>query len=284
MSPKIKFRTIKYSHIVKKIAALCAESNYQLDNNYIKLINSRKKTYCKKAKYLAGLLLKNNQIAKKEKLPICQDTGVCVFYAEIGNKVKLDRGIISDAIQEGVANGYKTGYLRKSIVNDPLTRLPNTGDNTPAFIYTEIVLGSKLKIWFLPKGGGSENVTALKFFEPTTDETHIIGYISDTIKSIGSKACPPYKLGVCIGGPADYCVMTSKKILIDEFADKNKRINLLSKKILEKCNNLKIGIQGSGAGDTVIKVNIKLLPVHIAMLPVSISVSCNAVRIGRLEL
>ena len=278
-----KNATIKYSYIVKKISEVCKTTNYQIDSDFFKLVKS-KPTNNKRVLKIIDLFIKNNCIAKSENIPVCQDTGVCTFYIEIGNKVNLDRGIIYDAVQEGVSIGYKEGYLRKSMVTDPLLRNKNSGDNTPAFVYTEIVEGNKLKIWFLPKGGGSENVTGLKCFEPTADETQIIKYITESIKSIGSKACPPYKLGICIGGTVDYCLMMSKKILIDEFADKSRRALLLSKKIIKETNKLKIGMQGLGIGDTVVKANIKFLPVHIAMLPVALSVSCNAVRIGRLEI
>jgi len=280
----IEYKILDYDILVNKISELCIKTNIQLTKNFTKIVSKYIKSNLipENNKKMLNLLLENSCYAKKEKLPICQDTGICTYYIQIGNKIKFNKKSIYDAVQEGTALGYKNGFLRKSIVKNPITRKPNTNDNTPAFVYTNIVEGDKLKIWFLPKGGGSENVSAIKMFNPSTSFETIQDYLFDTMKNIGSKACPPYKLGICIGGTFDYCAMMSKKILINEFADKTKQSKLFSESLMQKMKKLKIGPQGIGGNPSVLKINIKMLPTHIAMLPVALSVSCNAVRIGKL--
>ena len=278
-------KIIDYSILVKKIAELCIQTNNSVDANFLKLIKENiKKNSNIQSSHLLKLLLKNNDIAKKNKLPVCQDTGLSVFFVEMGESVRLSEKNIGEALTEGTASGYKKGYLRKSIVADPLKREPNTNDNSPPFYHIDFAPGNKLKVWFLPKGGGSENVSNIKFFNPTSDLSDISSYIVETIRNVGGKACPPYKLGVCIGGTFDYCAMYSKKILIDEFADKTVFANSFSNLLMNKINELEIGPQGLGGFPTVVKVNVKLLPTHIAMLPVAISFNCNAMRCGKIIL
>lgn len=278
-------KIIDYDFFVTRLTDLCIETNYSADPKFIELIKKEisTKKITKLNKIALQLFLENCKIAAKQKLPICQDTGMSIFFVEAGSRVKLSDSTIPAAIQKAAANAFVKGYLRKSMVQNPLTRQPISSDNSPAFIHTDIVEGDRIKIWYMPKGGGSENVSVIKFMNPSDTEDTILNFVVEHIKSIGSKACPPYKLGICIGGSFDYCSMMSKKALIDEFADKDKKTLIFSEKIRKAVNELAIGPQGFGGSPTAVKVNVKLLPAHIAMLPVAVSVNCNAVRLGRIE-
>ncbi len=281
-----KMKIINYDLFVKKICELCIKTNYSVDEQLTKQIKKElesSKKLSKLSKIALELFLENAKIAEEQELPVCQDTGIAVFFVELGNNVKLSKKTINAALQEAASQAYIKGNLRKSIIQNPLTRKPISIDNSPAVIHYDIVAGSNIRVWFMPKGGGSENVSTIKFFNPSNSEKDIINFVIEHLKNVGAKACPPYKLGICLGGTFEYCALMSKKVLIDEFADTNRQALQLSRKIKKAINDLRIGPQGFGEFPSVMKVNIKLLPAHIAMLPVAISISCNAVRIGKIE-
>jgi fumarate hydratase subunit alpha len=280
-----KKKIISSELIIKKISELCIETCCSIEPSFVKLIEKEKSNQHKSLnRKMLELFLENNHIAKQKNIPVCQDTGICTYYIEIGEDVKIKGTSLTECINRGTAEGYVNGYLRKSVVLNPVKRKPLSPDNTPVFIYTEIVKGDQLKIYFLPKGGGSENVSVIRMMSPSSEIEDIENFIIESVRITGSKACPPYKLGICIGGTFDYCAMYSKKILIDEFADNTDFTKKFSEKILKKVNQLNIGPQGIGGSPTAVKANIKLLPTHIAMLPVALNISCNAVRWGKIIL
>lgn len=232
---------------------------------------------------LVKFLLKNAEIASKNKLPLCQDTGVVEFFVELGNEVILeDLEDIESILNKVVSEVYEQNYFRYSLVSDPLFERENTFSNTPSVVNIEHVPGAELKISFLIKGGGSENLTVLKMFEPSASKDDIIKFIVEHIKNNGSKACPPLQIGIGIGGTAEKALTLSKKALLRSFNERNKNIlyRNLEIQILEELNKLKIGFQGLGFGPSILSVNIEYFPTHIATLPVALSVNCYLCRKG----
>ena len=225
-------------------------------------------------------ILENAQIAAEEKVPICQDCGTAIVFLELGEELEITGGNLNlyAAIEEGVRRGYKEGYLRKSICH-PFTR-KNTGDNTPAMIYTDIVPGNKLKIMFCPKGGGSENMSAIKMLSPSDGIEGVKKFVIETVKSAGSNPCPPIVVGVGIGGTFERVALLAKKALLRPFGSQNTDSELaaLEDELLEKINCLGIGPAGLGGSTTALSVHIEMLPCHIASLPVAININCHAAR------
>ena len=223
-------------------------------------------------------LLKNAEIASKKEVPICQDTGMAVFFVEIGSDVHVD-GNITDAINDGVRLGYTKGYLRKSVVLDPLNRI-NTNDNSPAVIYYDFVPGDKIKITFAPKGFGSENKSALKMLNPSDGIDGVINFVLETVEKAGANPCPPMVIGVGIGGTMDKAANISKKALTRDISLKNPNpfYAKLEDTLLEKINKLGIGPQGLGGTTTALGVNIEVFPTHIAGLPIAVNINCHATR------
>lgn len=224
-------------------------------------------------------LLKNAEIAHQKEVPICQDTGMAVFFIEIGNEVFIEGDTITEAINKGVSQGYTEGYLRKSVVADPLDRV-NTKDNTPAVIYYDFVKGDKIKITFAPKGFGSENKSALKMLNPSDGVQGIIDFVIDTVRKAGANPCPPMVIGVGIGGTMDKAAQIAKKALTRDITVRNEKeyYKDLENTLLEKINKLGIGPQGMGGTTTALAVNIETYPTHIAGLPVAVNVNCHATR------
>lgn len=224
-------------------------------------------------------LLQNAEIADRKEVPICQDTGMAVFFVEIGNEVIIEGDTITEAINKGVSKGYTEGYLRKSVVADPLDRI-NTKDNTPAVIYYDFVKGDKIKITFAPKGFGSENKSGLKMLNPSDGLDGVIDFVIETVRKAGPNPCPPMVIGVGIGGTMDRCAVLAKKALTREVGSSNEKPFYadLEKKLLEKINKLGIGPQGMGGTTTALGVNIEVYPTHIAGLPVAVNVNCHATR------
>lgn len=222
-------------------------------------------------------IITNFEIADKEKKPMCQDTGLGVFFVELGREVEID-GLIDEAIDEGVRQGYEEGYLRKSLC-DPFTR-KNTGDNTPSVIHTTIVEGSSIKISMAPKGGGSENMSALKMLKPSDGIEGIKAFVVETIKTGGGNPCPPIIVGVGIGGNFEKSAILSKKALMRELGSTNSDAELaaLEEELTVKVNNLGIGPMGFGGVTTALGVHVEAAPCHIASLPVSVNIQCHAAR------
>ena len=273
-------RIIEAETIIAAVEQMCIDANCNL-NADIKaaLENGRENESSPNAISVLGDLLENARIANEKTVPICQDTGMAVFFAEIGNDVHINGMTLNEAINEGVRRGYTNGYLRKSVVSDPLKRV-NTNDNTPAVIYCEFVHGDKLKLTFAPKGFGSENKSALKMLNPSDGVEGVVDFVVETVKKAGPNPCPPMVVGVGIGGTMDKCAQLSKKALTRsiDVPNPDEYYSELEKTILEKLNALNIGPAGFGGKTTALGVNIEVFPTHIAGLPVSVNISCHATR------
>lgn len=230
-------------------------------------------------------LLANIDAARSENIPICQDTGMAVIFMEIGQDVHFVGGDFESAVNRGVSRGYTEGFLRCSVVGDPLERI-NTGDNTPAIIHTRIVSGDKIKIDVCPKGFGSENMSALKMFTPSATLDDIVGFVKDTASKAGSNPCPPMVVGVGIGGNFEQCAYLAKKALCRDCSLRNpkKLYSDLEEKMLEEINKLGIGPQGFGGKVTALYVNIEEAPTHIAGLPVAVNIGCHVTRHASAEI
>src|SRR3989344_4135310 len=273
-------RKMDVKNIRSAVAKLAIEANFVLRRDIIRAIrNVYLAEKNRKAKKILKILLNNAAIAKKEKLAICQDTGMAAVFIEIGQGVSLVGGDLSKAVNDGIRDGYKKGYLRKSVVADPLLRM-NTKDNAPAVIHEKIVAGDDIKITVLPKGFGSENKSVTKMFNPTQGGDEIALFIIEAVRKAGADACPPYIVGVGVGGTLDKACLLAKEALIRPIAKRNtkRHIAALEKELFKKINALKIGPMGFGGGATCLGVNIEVYPTHIAGLPVCVNISCHATR------
>ena len=279
-------REIHISKIIEAVKELCVEANYYLSDDVRKYIISCKKSETwPLAENILEQIILNSDIAKNENKPICQDTGMACVFLEIGQDVHIIGGLLEDAINEGVRRGYDEGFLRKSVVKDPINRI-NTKDNTPAIIYYDIVPGDKIKITVAPKGFGSENMSRIKMLKPSDGLQGVKDFIIETIKLAGPNPCPPIVIGVGIGGTFDKAAYLSKKALIRPLNVRNKDefYSNLEKELLEDINNLGIGPQGFGGKTTAIGLNIETYPTHIAGLPVAVNINCHATRHKEREL
>ena len=273
-------REIHTSEIINTVRDLCIESNYYLSNDVKEaLCKAKKNETWPLAENVLDQLILNSNIAKKEDMPICQDTGMACVFVEIGQEVHIVGGLLQDAINEGVRRGYDEGFLRKSVVKDPIDRV-NTKDNTPAIIYYDIVPGDKMKITVAPKGFGSENMSRIKMLKPSDGLQGVKDFIIETVKLAGPNPCPPIVVGVGIGGTFDKAAYLAKKALIRPLDKRNdeKFYSDLEKELLETINKLGIGPQGFGGKTTALGLNIETYPTHIAGLPVAVNINCHATR------
>ena len=274
-------REIEAQKITKTVRDLCIKANYELSDDVLYLLNEAlKKERSANAREIIRELISNADIAKKIRYPICQDTGLALVFIELGQDVRITGGDLTEAVNEGVSRGYKEGYLRKSVVNDPFFR-KNTNDNTPALIHLDIVPGDKIKITFMAKGGGCENVGAYKMFKPGASREEIEEFVVDTVKAAGANPCPPIMVGVGIGGNQENSALLAKKALLREAVklNSNKDTRKMEKEILAKINDLGIGPEGLGGTMTAMSVHIKIAPCHIASLPVTVAIDCHAHRV-----
>ncbi|MDH6368196.1 MULTISPECIES: fumarate hydratase [unclassified Breznakia] len=232
------------------------------------------------AKDTLGILLDNAKIAKQEKIPVCQDTGMAIVFLKIGQDVHLIDGDLTEAVNAGVAAGYEAGYLRKSVVDDPLYERINTKNNTPCILYTEIIPGEKVIIEVAAKGFGSENKSTLTMLTPADGEEGVIQTVLEAIKNAGPNACPPMVVGVGIGGTFDYAAVLAKKALLRDSrtTNSNPAYAKLEKKLLQLANETGIGPQGFGGDATALAINVEYFPTHIAGLPVAVNISCHITR------
>ncbi len=279
-------REIHISKIIEAVKELCVEANYYLSDDVRNtLYHAKKSETWPLAENILEQIILNSDIAKNENKPICQDTGMTCVFLEIGQDVHIIGGLLEDAINEGVRRGYDEGFLRKSVVKDPINRI-NTKDNTPAIIYYDIVPGDKIKITVAPKGFGSENMSRIKMLKPSDGLQGVKDFIIETIKLAGPNPCPPIVIGVGIGGTFDKAAYLSKKALIRPLNVRNKDefYSNLEKELLEDINNLGIGPQGFGGKTTAIGLNIETYPTHIAGLPVAVNINCHATRHKEREL
>ena len=273
-------REIPVSQVTDTVERLCIEANTHLPSDVKCAIEACRA--CEDGEIAVGVLdniIENYQIADRECVPICQDTGMACVFLEIGQDVHLVGGDLREAVDEGVRRGYTNGYLRKSVVRDPVRR-GNTGDNTPAVLYTEIVPGEQVKITLAPKGFGSENMSAIRMFEPSAGLQGIKDFILETVEAAGPNPCPPIVIGVGIGGTFDKAALLAKKALMRPLDTRNPDPFYadLEKEMLEKVNALGIGPQGFGGRTTAIGLNIETMPTHIAGMPCAININCHVTR------
>lgn len=273
-------KEIHFNDIVDKVARMCIDAACNLDDDILSALD-RAIEIEKSPLGLAVLkqLKENAKIAKDEALPVCQDTGMSLFFVELGEDVRIRGGLLNDAINEGVRQGYQKGYLRKSVVNDPITRR-NTQDNTPAIIHTDLIAGDNLKISFKIVGAGCENMSKIKMLKPTEGIEGIKSFVLDTVKEGGINACPPLIIGIGLGGNFEMCAMLAKKSLMRPIGQPNKRMEIasLEQDILKDINKLGIGPAGFGGTVTALAVHIEAYPCHIASLPVAVNLNCHASR------
>lgn len=279
-------RVINSDVIVNTVRDMCINANCHINPDIREALERGVETESSEvSKGVLKNLLINADIADRKEVPICQDTGMAVFFVEIGNEVIIEGDTLNDAINKGVSKGYTEGYLRKSVVADPLDRV-NTKDNTPAVIYCEFVKGDKIKITFAPKGFGSENKGGVKMLNPSDGVEGVIDFVIETVRKAGANPCPPMVVGVGIGGTMDKAAVLSKKALTRDITVRNPKpyYEELEKILLEKVNMLGIGPQGMGGTVTALAVNVEEYPTHIAGLPVAVNINCHATRHAVVEL
>ena len=273
-------REIDVSKITDALCEMCMAINYELSDDMKQALKEALgKETASLGKQILTILDENMEIAKTEKIPICQDTGMAVVFLKVGQDVHFAGGSIEDAVNEGVRKGYTEGYLRKSVVSDPLLRV-NTNDNTPAVIHYEIVSGEEVEITLAPKGFGSENMSRVYMLKPADGEEGVVNAVVEAVKLAGPNACPPVVVGVGIGGTFEKAALLSKKALarpVDRESDKE-HIRKLEAEILEKINQLEIGPAGLGGSVSCLGVNIETYPTHIAGLPVAVNICCHVNR------
>jgi fumarate hydratase subunit alpha len=271
-------RLIRSEKISEAVEQLVIDANYFLPYDIVSAVKEAAgEEKERKAKNVLYKIVENYKTAKKGEYPLCQDTGIVVAFLEVGNDVKIE-GDVYKAVNRGVENGYKKGFLRKSVA-DPLTR-KNTGTNTPCVVHTEIKPGNTLKITIMTKGAGAENKSAVKMLTPADGEEGIINFVTETVKKAGASACPPYIIGIGIGGNLERAPYLAKKALLREIgsANTNKEAAALEKKIFKLLNKLNIGPLGFGGMTTALSVMVETFPCHIASLPVAVNVQCHSSR------
>lgn len=273
-------RTVHASLIAEKVCELCISANKVLPSDLISRIDYC--SGCEKsplAKSIFDDMKANIAAAKELNIPVCQDTGMAVFFVEVGQDVHIEGGLLEDAINAGVHRGYTEGLLRCSVVGDPLRRV-NTGDNTPAVIHTRLVAGDRISLTVAPKGFGSENMSRLRMFTPAYGRDDIIAYIAETVRIAGGNPCPPMVLGVGIGSDFEGCALLAKKALCRSLDTPNpdEFYRTMEADALEAVNATGVGPQGFGGSVTALAVNIEAAPTHIAGLPVAVNVGCHVTR------
>ena len=273
-------KTINVNEIIKTVKELSIEANYYLPNDVKEAIEKAEKNEkWPIANNILNKILENSQIAATEKMPICQDTGMACVFVDIGQDVHITGGSLEEAINEGVRQGYAEGFLRKSVVKDPLHRV-NTNDNTPALIYYNMVPGDKVKITEAPKGFGSENMSRIAMLKPSDGLEGVKNFVLETVRMAGPNPCPPIVIGIGIGGSFDKAAYLAKKALIRPVNENNtdEFYGNLEKELLEEVNKIGIGPQGFGGKTTALALNIETYPTHIAGLPVAVNINCHATR------
>lgn len=273
-------RTVHVSQITETVKNLCIDANIYLGKDIKHAIaTSGEIETSETAKHILKKLEENMRVAEEKEIPVCQDTGMAVVFVKVGQEVHIEGGLLTDAIHEGVARGYTEGYLRKSVVKDPIRR-GNTGDNTPAVIHYDIVAGDQIEITVAPKGFGSENMGALKMLKPAEGLEGVKAFVIDTVKRAGANPCPPIVVGVGIGGTMEKCTLLAKQALSVDLDRENPDpfYAALERELLDAINETGIGVQGFGGSTTALGVKILAYPTHIAGLPCAVNINCHVTR------
>ena len=273
-------RTITTDTIIQNIKEMCIEANYSLTSDVKdKLYQAAEEENSPLGRQILSQLKENLQIAKDDEIPICQDTGMAVVFLRIGQDVHIEGQNLEDAVNEGIRQGYIEGYLRKSVVSDPILR-ENTKDNTPGVIHYEIIAGENIEITVAPKGFGSENMSRVCMLKPADGIEGVKNAVIETVKIAGPNACPPVVVGVGVGGTFEKCAFLAKKALTRNLHEKPEKeyVRALEEEMLEKINRLGIGPGGLGGTKTALAVNIETYPTHIAGLPVAVNICCHVNR------
>ncbi|MBN1188650.1 MAG: fumarate hydratase [Dehalococcoidales bacterium] len=274
-------REIKADEISNTVARLFCEANFYLTEDVLTALKEAAGVEeSAVGKEVLDQIIRNADIAATEQIPLCQDCGAAVVFAELGQEVHISGGDFNTAINEGVRQAYDKGYLRKSMVNQPFSSRVNTRDNTPALIYTEIVPGDRLKITVVPKGGGAENMSRLGMLTPADGRKGIVDLVIKAVDEAGSNPCPPLIVGVGIGGTAERTLLLAKKALLRKVGEHNPdpEVAELEVELLKKINDLGIGPMGYGGRVTALAVNVEVFPAHIASMPVAINLNCHSSR------
>jgi len=274
-------REIAVDAITESVAKLCMDAGFYIPDDVRKsIIDARETEESPVGKAILGQILKSQDISAEERMPLCQDCGFAVIFIEIGQDVQIIGGDIKDSVNKGVAKGYTDGYLRKSILIDPLKRSPNSGDNTPPVIWFDIVPGDKLKITIAPKGGGSENMSRTKMLKPSDGVEGFKQFVIDSVVEAGGNPCPPVVVGVGVGGTFDKCAWLAKKALLRDIGQRNADpfYAELETELLETINKCGVGPMGLGGNTTALDVFIEQHPLHIATFPAAVNLNCHAAR------
>ena len=274
-------RTIEFDRVVAAAEELCGKAACDLPPDVLARIGEcARKESSEHGKEFFRQYLENAEIAARERLPLCQDTGFAVWFVEYGDRLTFDRGDIYAALTEGTRRGYKRFFLRKSILKDPLFERVNTFDNTPPVIHLKLVPGEKLKLTLAPKGGGSENMSALKMLRPADGKEGVVKFIIDTVKHAGGNPCPPTVVGVGLGGTMEYCAYLAKRALLRKLGERNAdpRYAAFEEELLELLNATGVGPQGLGGSVSCLDVHVEAHPCHLASLPVAVNLNCHAAR------
>jgi fumarate hydratase subunit alpha len=274
-------RELDVSEITDALREMCISSNIFLGDDVKRAIRkAREAEESPLGREILDVILENHEISEKNDMPLCQDTGFAVVFLEIGQDVHLTGGYLEDAINEGVRRGYKDGYLRKSIVDDPSMDRKNTGDNTPAVIHTRIVPGEKVHVVFAPKGGGSENMSEVRMMTAADGIEGIKDFVVERVRKSGGNPCPPIVVGVGVGGTFEKCAYLAKKAVLRPLGEHNPdpRYAEVEEELLRRINDLGIGPAGFGGRTTALGVNVETFPCHIASMPVAVNIQCHASR------
>ena len=283
----MNIRQIKAETVTQTVQQLFLDCNYFIGKDIMTALEkARENEKSKVGKSVLTQIIENDKLAAKEEVPLCQDTGMAILFVEYGDKVVIEDGSFEDAVNEGVRQAYKDGYLRKSVVNDPVFDRLNTKDNTPAIIHTRIVKGDKIKITAGGKGFGSENMSAIKMLTPSYGIEGVKKFILDTVRTAGPNPCPPIVVGVGIGGTFERCAQLAKKATFRAIDTHNEdeRYAKLEDELLESINKMGFGPAGLGGTTTAIGVNIETSPTHIAGMPVAVNICCHAARHASAEI
>jgi len=274
-------RELDVADVTAAVKAMCMEANYDLPEDvYQALKDGKVAEESPVGRAVFDQLIENADIAKRDRVPICQDTGFAIFFVNVGQDVHFSGGSFAEAMDEGVRQGYGDGFLRKSVAEQPGHARLNTRDNTPAIVHTSIVPGDQVEIFMMAKGGGAENMSSLNMLKPSQGWAGMVQAVVDTVSRAGSNPCPPIVVGVGIGGTIEMCTLLAKKALLREIGSRHsdERLAAMEAELLEKVNALGIGPQGLGGTQTALAVFIEEMPCHIASMPMAVNIQCHAQR------